>query len=248
MLLEVDEAALEWKVAAELSRDKTMVADIQNGVDPHGKVLRDVFKGKGERVQAKVFNFRQIYQDERKRGYGYYMDPDMPKMARKAWDKIVDDFYGLYSGFSSGHTSQVRLVNRQGYYEGPTGRKWVFERTMTRYGLEYDRGKIYNYIVQGTSADVVKLYMVNVCSSLEHLPKVKLINCVHDSLIFDLPEKHVDEVSELCYSIGEGQAKAMGDWFGIDWVVPLAVEVKVGPTWAEMSQYERRSNVQGYYY
>lgn len=243
MLLEVDESALEWRVAAELSRDTTMVNDIINGVDPHTKTLNVIFGGNAERVLAKVVNFRQIFQDERNKGYGYFKDSTMPKYSRKRWDGIVDGFYTLYSGFSNWHNTLVRTVNRSGEYVGVTGRRWVFKRSHGRYGYEYDRGKIYNYCVQGTSADVVKLYMCDVMQQLQELKDVKLINCVHDSLIFDLPKRDVDRVVEVCYTVGNNQHNRMREVFGCDWVVPLGVEVKTGKTWGEMETIKERANV-----
>lgn len=240
MLLEVDESALEWRVAAELSRDPLMLKEIKEGIDQHEKVRQEIFKGQVERVMAKIWNFRMLYMDESLKGYAYYMDPAMPNFSKRRWDDIVGGFFSRYSGFAKWHVQILKEVNKTGELHGPTGRRWVFHKTQGRYGMQYDKAKVYNYPIQGSAADVIKLYMKSMCSEIVNRPEIKLVNCVHDSLIFDLPENDVDWLAERCYTIGDLQKQALSEYFNIEWEVPLAVECKWGPNWAEMVTYERR--------
>lgn len=238
MLLEVDEASLEWRVSAQLSNDKVMINEIIAGIDPHETIRQKIFNGTVERVVAKIWNFRMLYMDESLKGYAYFKDPTMPDFSQKRWDTIVQGFFEHYTGFAEWHTKIVREVNRKGVLVGPTGRYWKFEKSQGRYGMQYDKAKIYNYPVQGTSADVVKLYLCDVMSTIRELPDVKLVNCVHDSLIFDLPKKDVDRVAEVCYVVGSKQHERLREVYDVDWVVPLGVEVSVGMSWGKMSKLE----------
>lgn len=236
MLLEVDAKALEWRVAAQLSQDKTMIQEILDGADPHGIVRDRVFKNKVERVIAKQYNFRMIYADETSAAYAYHMDPQMPDLGKKGWERVVQSFLEHYSGLYRWHQQLYRSVCREGRLVGPTGRHWVFNKHKTPNGLAYKRAQVYNYPVQGTSADVIYLATKYIRQDIPN--GVKLINCVHDSLIFDLPKKDLDKTLEVCYTVFNTLSNRISNYFGFKWSVPLGCEAKCGNNWSNMKEVE----------
>lgn len=59
-LVSCDASQLEWRVAAFLSQCPVMLYEIENGIDQHAATGQDIFGGKGERTDWKIFNFRMI--------------------------------------------------------------------------------------------------------------------------------------------------------------------------------------------
>ena len=68
--------------------------------------------------------------------------------------------------------------------------------------------------------------MINVSRLLHHeLPHTKMILQVHDELIFEVPEKDLEEVKRLVKQEMEGTGKKLG------LSVPLKVDMGMGHNW-----------------
>ena len=82
-----------------------------------------------------------------------------------------------------------------------------------------------NAPIQGSSADMIKIAMINIHSELEKRKlRSKMILQVHDELIFDA---HRDEVEEIKPLIHDLMVNA------IPLKVPLEVEMNTGQNWLE---------------
>lgn len=63
MIVSIDASQLEWRVAALLSQDATMIAEITEGVDAHSYNCEHILKlpvTPENRTATKVFTFRMI--------------------------------------------------------------------------------------------------------------------------------------------------------------------------------------------
>jgi len=63
MIVSIDVSQLEWRVAALLSQDATMIAEITEGVDAHSYNCEHILKlpvTPENRTATKVFTFRMI--------------------------------------------------------------------------------------------------------------------------------------------------------------------------------------------
>jgi DNA polymerase-1 len=239
MLIDADFSQLEWRVAAELSQDPVMIMEIINGVDIHSDNAINFFGDISFRQDAKIFSFRLLYGGT---AYAFYMDGKMPKLSLKKWEAIVEAFYTKYKGLKKWQDDNFRLVNYQGWYSAFTGRRWSFNMVTKKDGSKaYNKPSVCNYIVQGVSTgDIIPLAMIMVNNSLikQGLTDVLIINQVHDSIVLDSPEKDVDAVCRICYNVYRGMGKAIKEYWGYDWSVPLDGECKVGLNWGEMSKYK----------
>ena len=83
-----------------------------------------------------------------------------------------------------------------------------------------------NSPIQGSSADLIKVAMIDVHKTLHHeLPHVKMILQVHDELIFEVPDHDLEEAKRLVKQEMEGVGKQLG------LSVPLKVDLGVGKNW-----------------
>jgi len=80
--------------------------------------------------------------------------------------------------------------------------------------------------VQGTSADIIKVAMINLYHLMEKRElKSRMLLQVHDELIFEVPDDEMDAMRKLVPEVMDSAVK-------LD--VPLKVDTKVGRNWGEM--------------
>ena len=68
------------------------------------------------------------------------------------------------------------------------------------------------------------------------MDSIKLINTVHDSVIFDCKSTYITAHVPAIKRIMEEVPKYMMEEFGIDFDLPLEVEIKAGPNWGSMEK------------
>jgi DNA polymerase I-like protein with 3'-5' exonuclease and polymerase domains len=95
----------------------------------------------------------------------------------------------------------------------------------------YAENQIKNCPVQSLSGgDILPLMAVIIRRGMQEMElRSKLILTVHDPLVFDYKEQKQDQLARLCYNVGNNLVYYIKAYFGIDWNVPLEVEVEVGP-------------------
>jgi len=83
-----------------------------------------------------------------------------------------------------------------------------------------------NTPLQGTAADLIKIAMIRIDAALrERNMTSRMTLQVHDELVFEVPEKELDEMKSL---VREQMKKA----YALS--VPLLVEMGVGPNWRDL--------------
>ena len=82
-----------------------------------------------------------------------------------------------------------------------------------------------NAPLQGSAADIIKRAMVRIPKALEARNlSARMLLQVHDELLFDVPEKEVDETASVVKDVMEGAANLS---------VPLTVDTGLGDNWDE---------------
>ena len=83
-----------------------------------------------------------------------------------------------------------------------------------------------NMPVQGTSADIIKVAMINLCREMDRQRlKSKTLLQVHDELVFEVPEEELETMRQLVPEVMSTALKLS---------VPLKVDTKTGSNWGEM--------------
>jgi DNA polymerase-1 len=83
-----------------------------------------------------------------------------------------------------------------------------------------------NMPVQGTSADIIKVAMINLYREMERLKlQSKMLLQVHDELVFEVPDGEMDVLRQLVCDV---MCSA------VTLSVPLKVDTKVGKNWGDM--------------
>lgn len=239
MILDVDLSQIEWRVCADLTQDPVMIAEIKSGQDQHAYTCEHLMElpvTKENRGNAKIFNFRAIYADPNTAAYAYYMDTKMPNFSQKKWNNVVEGFFDKYSGMVKAHEQWIKEVRKTGQLTGPTGRIWKFRKEQKRGYWDYSVTKPRNYPVQGSSGDLIKLALIKIRARISHVPNALLTMTVHDSIILDIEEQHIEEVARICINTFRELPQLAKKYFNWDISVPIDGEAEYGPSWGDMRQ------------
>ena len=220
--MEVDFAQLEFRTAVFLAQDKQGMKDIANGVDVHQFTADTIGCS---RQDAKAHTFKPLY--------GGMSGTENEK-------KYYSAFLKKYPDIRVWHDELQNEAIRHKVVTIPTGREYAFPKAERMpWGGSSFSTKIKNYPVQGfATADIVPLACILINQLLEqNKTKSLLINTVHDSIIADVfPEE--EKIVAQCLNNGcLGVISKMKDTYGINFNVPLDVELKVGSNWLDTKLY-----------
>ena len=123
--------------------------------------------------------------------------------------------------------SNVDFAKKNGYVATLTGRKrYIREINSSNYNIrQFGERAAMNMPLQGSSADIIKIAMINVVNALNKEGwKAKLILQVHDELVLDCPKEEAEQAADILKSEMENAVKLN---------VPLSVDVHMGKNWYE---------------
>lgn len=195
--------------------------DLHNETTKHAfptlQIGTEEFKKK--RKLGKVCNFLKVYQGG-KMALKDALDLDM------ATADILDQAF--YKAFPKIKTYQTDVYNKllmDGFVENLYGRRYYL----------YDKQWFYkgcNYLIQGTCADMVKTFQIELDKYLrENNLKTKLILPVHDEIIFSVPDDELHIIKKL-----QGIMENTRD---IIKYIPMIADVEISTTnWGEKKDYE----------
>lgn len=220
LLVKADFSAIELRIMARLSGDKTMIAAFQANQDLH-KLTVSKISGvpvdqitKAQRQGAKPVNFLLAYggqpellQKRAKEIYG--VDMSLAE-AQRAW-KV---FFQTYPGVAAFHQKQRNLNyhpepfffhdHEKGFHSLPvicsrtvSGRKRIWGRLGNKSLATINQ--LYNSPAQGTGADLLKLVMAEVYSSFPE--EAKMIASVHDEILLEVPAALAHEAASKLQEI-----------------------------------------------
>jgi len=233
MLLQGDAKALEVVVAAYLSQDKIMMAEIISGADMHADNMKMLKLP--SRLVAKVFVFRTLYGGG---AYSFAHDANFAecRLNEKRWQVIIDTFYEKYEGLRQWHIKIVQDVIATGKLVMPTGRIFDFEPILKGGELVYPITLIKNYPVQSGGADLMALARVSFFNKLKKLDlkDYKLVNTVHDSIVIDTAENNIELLCSVLHQTFKDLPGNFHKLFGVEFNLPIVCTIDKGMNWKDM--------------
>ena len=227
VFIDADYSQIELRLLAHFSGCKELIEAYNDGMDIHAVTASQVFGvpladvTHKMRSEAKAVNFGIIYGIS---DFGLAKNLNIPvKTARD----YIDSYFKTYSTVKDYMQSNVEFARSNGYVATLTGRKrYIREINSSNYNLrQFGERAAMNMPLQGSSADIIKIAMINVRSALrrEEL-HAKLILQVHDELVLDCPESEAERASSILKHEMENAVKLN---------VPLKADVSIGKSWYE---------------
>jgi DNA polymerase I len=227
-LLAGDYSQIDLRALAHLSQDETLVRAFRNNEDIHSATAQLLFGVPKEEVTkdmrrfAKTVNFGVIY------GMSDYGLEQATELSREEASKFIKAYFEKYPGVTKYLNDTKEKARRGGYVETLLGRRRYIPdiNSANRQVREAAERMAINMPVQGTSADIIKVAMINLYHEMEkkHLASKMLLQ-VHDELVFEVPDEELDLMRKLVSDIMESAVKLN---------VPVKVDTKVGKNWGEM--------------
>ena len=250
-IVEFDWKQLEVVLAALLSRDEMLLAQLANDIDMHMINAMSLFDRDAkdilpyERKLAKFLTFGILY------GAGPKTMAKQHSIEESLAKQFIEQFYQSYPMIKQWHDSLGLEVEANKYIEGDKiysyirgykGKRYHLEAYPAKFEWQKKKGIEYsflpteckNYPVQGFAADVVSFFVGAVYKYLQKFKKdIILINEVHDSLILDCSYdglvmlKDHNMLDEVVQEVNKEfnsfyKGKAL-----------LVLEHKIGTTWGE---------------
>jgi len=229
LLLSADYSQIDLRALAHLSQDAELIATFMRDEDVHTHTASEVFGVPDAEVTpkmrraAKTINFGVIYGMS---GYGLQQATDL---TREEAELFITTYFNRYQGVKAYIENTKRQATELGYVQTVLGRRrYIPEiKSTNRVAREAAERMAINMPVQGTSADIIKIAMVNLHREMEkRVLKAKMTLQVHDELVFEVPPEEIEIMKHLCKEIMPNAMKL---------VVPLKIDIKTGKNWGEMS-------------
>lgn len=211
-LLSCDYAQIDLRAAAILSKDKHLVEIFEKGIDVHTGTAARVFNvPEGEvtpdmRRKAKTINFGILY------GMGVTALKEGMKVERKEAQEFYDQYKATFTRLMDYLEEVKAYAWKHGYTVTLLGRRR--EVPLLKSPLPFLRAQgeriAINAPIQGTSADILKLAMID---SHEYLvknnltEKVKLLLQIHDELVFEIDKDVAEDVADELVAVLENVLK-----------------------------------------
>lgn len=227
VFIDADYSQIELRLLAHFSGCKELIAAYNNDEDVHAVTASQVFGVSLSEVTpkmrraAKAVNFGIIYGISE---FGLSKNIGVDVRTAKEY---IEKYFEHYSAVKEYMESNVEFARKNGYVATLTGRKrYIREINSSNYNMrQFGERAAMNMPLQGSSADIIKIAMVNIHKALKEKGlKSKLILQVHDELVLDVPEGEREQAAQLLQYEMENAVKLN---------VPLKVDVHCGKNWYE---------------
>lgn len=224
-LISADYAQIELVILAHLSGDVNLVQAFRNGIDVHAATASLIFNVPIESVVpdmrrvAKVINFGVIY------GMSAFRLANQLRISRTEAADFIARYFSTYSGITAFMEMLKETAAEKGFVETLMGRKRVIHAITSKNQKQRAAAEriAINTPIQGSAADIVKTAMLKVDRSLKaQRCEARLLLQVHDELIFEAPEREVEQVKTLVKEAMESV---------VTLTVPLRVSIESGDCW-----------------
>jgi DNA polymerase-1 len=247
LLVAADYSQIELRILAHLSQEPVLVEAYQTGKDVHTVTAQLLFEKEDvtpeERRLGKTINFGVIY------GMGAYRFAREAGVSSVEGREFIDRYRERYTKVFAYLEDMKKSAIAQGYVTTILGRRRYFHFNSSRLlGLRntnpnqidldeikglgaYDSQLLRaaaNAPIQGSSADIIKLAMIQLHDLLQHY-QANLLLQVHDELVFEVPPQEWEFLRPKIKSVMEKALEGQDVAFS----VPLIVEVKAGQNWME---------------
>ena len=212
-LLCADYSQIEPRILAHLSQDERLLRVFERGEDIHTATAVEIFKlspdliTKEMRRAAKTVVFGIVYGIS---PFGLSQNIGVSQAEAK---KYIDAYFERYAGVRALMDRTIAEAREKGYTTTILGRRRPIPELQSSDPTQRGFGErmAVNSPIQGSAADLIKVAMINVSRLLHsELPNTKMILQVHDELIFETPEKDVEQAKQLVKSEMEATGKKLG--------------------------------------
>ena len=227
-LLGGDYSQIDLRALAHLSQDKGLLDAFKHDEDIHAATASQIYGIDASQITpdmrrfAKTINFGVIY------GMSDYGLEQATELSREEASQFITAYFNKYPGVKEYFNATKEQARLNGYVKTLLGRRRYIPdiNSSNRQVREAAERMAINMPVQGTSADIIKVAMVNLYREMEKRKlKSKMLLQVHDELLFEVPDEEMDTMQRLVTDVMSS---------AVELSIPLKVDTKSGKNWGEM--------------
>jgi DNA polymerase-1 len=227
-LLGGDYSQIDLRALAHLSQDPGLLRAFEHDEDIHAATAAQIFGVEASGITpdmrrlAKTVNFGVIY------GMSDYGLEQATELSREEAGRFITAYFEKYPGVRQYLDATKEQARQNGYVQTLLGRRRFIPdiNSANRQVREAAERMAINMPVQGTSADIIKVAMINLYREMARRRlKSKMLLQVHDELVFEVPEEEMEAMRQL---VPEVMSAA------VELSIPLKVDTKEGRNWGEM--------------
>jgi DNA polymerase-1 len=238
-IVAMDYASEEIRVATNLSREPKWMDELQ-GDDPdlHAATARAIYnKDKvddDERAKGKTVNFLVLYGGQ---AQGLAQKAHISEREAK---RLLDAFFKGMPTLKRWIDVETVKARKQKLAKTALGRirpLHMFYDTGDRGTMSHADRCAVNHLVQGASADIMKLAMVLIAKYIYQnnlQDEIHMLLTVHDEIVFEIKEDLLDKHIPIIDSIMKLESVLQK---GLGWPVTLAVDAEYGDSWHITNNY-----------
>lgn len=227
LLLSADYSQIELRILAHISKCPGLIDAFKNDFDIHTKVASDIYGiptsgvTKTMRRTAKAVIFGIVYGIS-----GFGLGENL-HISRSDADEFIKKYFELYPEVKKYTEDVVKYAHEHGFVTTLFGRKRIIDEIKNPNYIIKSTGErmAMNTPIQGTSADIMKMAMINVYNRFKKEGITsKILLQVHDEIIVDVKGEELEKVKRII-------KEEMENVYKLD--VPLKVEIDTGINWYE---------------
>jgi DNA polymerase-1 len=224
-LLTADYSQIEMRIMAHLSEDEGLIQAFKSGEDLHKFVGARIFGVEPNQVtpemrsKVKAMSYGLVY------GLSEYGLAKQLRITNAEAKKMMSDYFDRFGAVKRYLSSVVDQAKTEGFTKTISGRRRPFDDLNSKIFQirENARRAALNAPIQGTAADIIKIAMNSINTSLTELKlKSRMLLQVHDELVFEVAP---GELESLRVVVLEAMSNAL------PLSLPLEVHLGVGSNW-----------------
>ncbi len=229
-LVSADYSQIDLRVLAHESQDATLMESFEKGEDIHLRTAAEIFHADpktitiDQRRAAKAINFGIVY------GQTAFGLSNQLGISQQEASVYIKKYLERYPGVSAWVEANLARARADGCVRTLLGRvRWLPELAAKNAALrQFTERAARNTPIQGGSADIIKLAMLNIAKEMAKGKKnAVLLLQVHDELVFEADQSEAAGFGKWVKEVMEA---------AIELRVPVVAEVKIGPNWQDMEK------------
>lgn len=232
-----DYSQQELRILAALSEEDVMVESFNEDLDIHRITAAEIFDkpedevSQLERDQGKTINFSIIY------GISSFGLSDRMKIPREQASLFIKRYFEKYTKVKRFMDKVLSEARSRGYVETILGRK-RYSQTINSNNRNLRAAaerEMFNLVIQGSAADIMKLSMMKFDQVLSKYP-AKLLLQIHDEFLFEFKtsEKENPENDQILKNFMTDIKEIMTNAYDLG--VKYKVDCSIGTRWGEMKK------------
>jgi len=200
----MDYSQCEYRLAGALSKEPLIEEAYKSGYDMHTATAAMRFNvpfnevTKEQRYKGKTINFAVLYGTT---SYGLKRNLDI---SLDEAEELLRNFFAGYPKLTAFKNAVESMIVKFGYSITPMGRRRYFKpmpaiatpKEVERYTAQMKR-EGFNMVIQGGTADVLKIAMVNIDRKNPFGDKLSILLQVHDELVAEVEDSILKEAEDF---------------------------------------------------